>query len=150
MVLLSIYFEECKMNPKELRTALKPIVKELVYECLIKEGILSSVVSEVMKGAQVANSVVTEQRMPQQQPKKQVTRLESNEEAAARRKKLEESLMSKIGVNVFEGTQPLSNKAAINESSPESKARPLAGVAPDDPGVDISGLLRLTGGWKQL
>lgn len=138
------------MNPKELRTALKPIVKELVYECLIKEGILSSVVSEVMKGAQVAAPIVTEQRIQQNQPKKQVARLESNEEAAARRKKLEETLMSKIGVNVFEGVQPLSNRAAMNESSPESKARPLANIAPDDPGVDISGLLRLTGGWKQI
>lgn len=138
------------MNPKELRTALKPIVKELVYECLIKEGILSSVVSEVMKGAQTVAPIVTEQRIPQQQPKKQVSRLESNEEAIARRKKLEETLMSKIGVNVFEGTKPLSNKAALNESAPDSKASPLAGIDPSDSGVDISGLLRLTGGWKQL
>jgi hypothetical protein len=139
------------MNPKELRTALKPIVKELVYECLIKEGILSSVVSEVMKGAQTVAPIVTEQRIPQQQPKKQVSRLESNEEAIARRKKLEETLMSKIGVNVFEGTKPLSNKAALNESTtPDSKASPLAGIDPSDSGVDISGLLRLTGGWKQL
>ena len=139
------------MNPKELRTALKPIVKELVYECLIKEGILSSVVSEVMKGAQTVAPIVTEQRIPQQQPKKQVSRLESNEEAIARRKKLEETLMSKIGVNVFEGTKPLSNKAALNESTtPDSKASPLAGIDPSDSGVDISGLLRMTGGWKQL
>ena len=139
------------MNPKEIRTALKPIVKELVYECLIKEGILSSVVSEVMKGAQTVAPIVTEQRVPQQQPKKQVSRLESNEEAIARRKKLEETLMSKIGVNVFEGTKPLSNKAALNESTtPDSKASPLAGIDPSDSGVDISGLLRLTGGWKQL
>lgn len=139
------------MNPKELRTALKPIVKELVYECLIKEGILSSVVSEVMKGAQTVAPIVTEQRISQQQPKKQVSRLESNEEAIARRKKLEETLMSKIGVNVFEGTKPLSNKAALNESTtPDSKASPLAGIDPSDSGVDISGLLRMTGGWKQL
>ena len=116
------------MNPKELKTALKPIVKELVYECLVKEGILSSVVSEVVKG--MSTNQIVEQVIPQ--PKKQTPRLESNEEAAARRKKLEETLMSKIGVNVFEGTKP------------------LAGVAPDDPGVDISGLLKLTGGWKQL
>lgn len=152
MVLLSIYFVECVMNPKELKTALKPIVKELVYECLIKEGILSSVVSEVMKGTQsVAPMVVAEQRMAQQQPKKQAARLESNEEAAARRKKLEDTLMSKIGVNVFEGTKPLSNKAALNESTtPDSKASPLAGIDPSDSGVDISGLLRMTGGWKQL
>lgn len=139
------------MNPKELRTALKPIVKELVYECLIKEGILSSVVSEVMKGAQTVAPIVTEQRISQQQPKKQVSRLESNEEAIARRKKLEETLMSKIGVNVFEGTKPLSNKAALNESTtPDSKTSPLTGIDPNDSGVDISGLLRITGGWKQL
>lgn len=135
------------MNPKELKTALKPIVKELVYECLVKEGILSSVVSEVVKG--MSTNQIVEQVIPQQ--KKQTPRLESNEEAAARRKKLEETLMSKIGVNVFEGTKPLNSKGSIVESSsPEARAKPLAGIAPDDPGVDISGLLKLTGGWKQI
>lgn len=147
MVLLSIYFEECNMNPKELKTALKPIVKELVYECLVKEGVLSSVVSEVVKG--MSNNPIVEQTIPQS--KKQTPRLESNEEAALRRKKLEETLISKIGINVFEGTKPLNSKGSITESSSqESVAKPLAGIAPDDPGVDISGLLRLTGGWKQI
>ncbi len=46
------------MNPKDLKTALKPIVKELIYECLITEGILSSVVSEVVRGT--GNTIVSE------------------------------------------------------------------------------------------
>jgi len=139
------------MNSKDLKASLKPIVKELVYECLIKEGILSSVVSEVMKGVSTTQVIAEQRTVQTTQPKKQTPKLESNEEAAARRKKLEETLMSKIGINVFEGTKPMSKRGSVNESSaPEAKASPLANVDPSDPGVDISGLLRLTGGWKQI
>jgi TPP-dependent pyruvate/acetoin dehydrogenase alpha subunit len=37
-----------------------------------------------------------------------------------------------------------------SKSSAPSAADPLAGVDPHDPGVDIGGLLKLTGGWKQI
>ena len=138
------------MNPKELKTALKPIVKELIYECLITEGILSSVVSEVMKGT-TNKQMVSESVSPTKQPIKQNQKFESNEEAAARRKKLEESMKSKLGVNIFEGTTPLTSRGHVADSRPsETKALPLSNIAPDDPGVDISGLLSITGGWKQI
>ena len=51
------------------------------------------------------------------------------------------------GVNLFEGTTPA---PAPREPTNESVAAPLAGVDPSDPGVDIGGLLKLTGGWKQI
>ena len=141
------------MDPKQLKTALKPIVKELIYECLITEGILSSVVSEVTKG--VAGKPMVENI--QTQPKAKAIpqrKLEDDSEAMERRKKLEETLVGRLGVNVFEGTTPLGKGGSINERSSGAKApneaSPLAGTDPSDPGVDISGLLKMTGGWKQI
>lgn len=140
------------MDPKQLKTALKPIVKELIYECLITEGILSSVVSEVTKG--VAGKAIVENTQTQLKPKAiPQRRIENDTEAAERRKKLEETLVGRLGVNVFEGTTPLSKGGAITEHAsaraPEG-SDPLAGTDPGDPGVDISSLLKMTGGWKQI
>lgn len=133
------------MNQKDLKTALKPIVKELIYECLITEGILSSVVSEIMKGS--GNTIISESKqqtsnVKQQKPQQ---RLETNDEAATRRKKLEETLVGRLGINVFEGTQPLRERGAPSQTT---AGNPLAGLDPSDSGVDITGLLNLTGGWK--
>jgi hypothetical protein len=138
-------------DTKMLKQALKPVVKELIYECLITEGILSSVVTEVMKGARVAPIVESKQ---QTQPTKQITkpRLETDDEAAARKKKLQETLGSKLGINVFEGTTPLPSGGRQGDSSltQATAGNPLAGLDPNDSGVDISGLLKLTGGWRQI
>jgi len=138
-------------DTKMLKQALKPVVKELIYECLITEGILSSVVTEVMKGARVAPIVESKQ---QTQPTKQITkpRLETDDEAAARKKKLQETLGSKLGINVFEGTTPLPSGGRQDDSLPTqtTAGNPLSGLDPNDSGVDISGLLKLTGGWRQI
>jgi hypothetical protein len=140
------------MNPKELKTALKPIVKELIYECLITEGILASVVSEVTKG--MGNKIVESTTKTQAKPTVQQRRVETDDEAMARRKKLEEVLVGRLGVNVFEGTTPLNKGGSITERASGAKAPdgadPLSGTDPSDPGVDITGLLRMTGGWKQI
>ena len=140
------------MNPKELKAALKPIVKELIYECLITEGILSSVVSEVVKGT--GNTIVEtkQQTVQTTQTKQPRPKLETDDEAIARRKKLEETLVGRLGVNVFEGVQPLSAGGRERDSVPTqtTAGNPLSGLDPNDSGVDISGLLKLTGGWKRI
>lgn len=140
------------MNPKELKAALKPIVKELIYECLITEGILSSVVSEVVKGT--GNTIVEtkQQTVQTTQTKQPRPKLETDDEAIARRKKLEETLVGRLGVNVFEGVQPLSAGGRERDGVPTqtTAGNPLSGLDPNDSGVDISGLLKLTGGWKRI
>ena len=144
------------MNPKELKTALKPIVKELIYECLITEGILSSVVSEIVKGT--GNTIIetkqasqTKQQPVQTQTKQQPRqKLETDDEAITRRKKLEETLVGRLGVNVFEGVQPLSAGGRDNTPSQTTAGNPLSGLDPNDSGIDISGLMKLTGGWKRI
>jgi len=136
-------------DTKMLKQALKPVVKELIYECLITEGILSSVVTEVMKGDKTAPIIETKQQPQAKQPTK--PRIETDDEAVARRKKLQETLGSKLGINVFEGTTPLPSAGSVSSSPAQATAaNPLAGLDPNDSGVDISGLLKLTGGWRKI
>jgi LPS O-antigen subunit length determinant protein (WzzB/FepE family) len=48
------------------------------------------------------------------------------------------------GVNVFESTQPIAK-------SDDGPGKALSGVSPNDPGVDITGIMRLAGGkWDAL
>jgi len=136
-------------DTKMLKQALKPVVKELIYECLITEGILSSVVTEVMKGARIAPIIEAKQQTQVAKPTK--PRLETDDEAIDRRKKLQETLGSKLGINVFEGTTPLSSGGNVSSSPTQTTVgNPLSGMDPNDSGVDISGLLKVTGGWKQI
>ena len=41
------------MNKKQLLAALKPLVKECVKEVIFEEGVLSSLISEVVKGTEM-------------------------------------------------------------------------------------------------
>lgn len=140
------------MKKSELKDLIKPIVqecvKESVEEILLESGLLSAVIKEVMKGAL---PVLTEAKQaPVQQTTKQPQRSQYNnelleqmkrerEEAASEYRKqsseVSKSLSMKIGgVDVFKDTKPA--PATVQESV----ANPLGGVAPNDPGVDISKL----------
>ena len=55
------------MNKKELKALIKPIVKECINEVLLQEGVLSSIISEVMIGTQAA--VLKEQAPAPSKPK---------------------------------------------------------------------------------
>ena len=67
------------MNKKELKALIKPIVKECINEVLLQEGVLSSIISEVMIGTQTA--VLKEQAPAPPKPSK---RLETDDEAMRR------------------------------------------------------------------
>ena len=140
------------MNKNELKKVLKPLIKQCIKEVIFEEGALSTIISEVVKGTQGA-SMVYEQTKPQQKD-----RLETSQEALARRKsKLDEhkaKLMKSIGrdtyngVNIFEGTTPTTSRG--NESSSPHGSKALDGVDPRDPGVDLSSFGLPTGIWKKL
>lgn len=146
------------MNKKELKKLIKPIVKECINEVLLQEGVLSSIISEVMIGTQGA--VLQEQ--PKRKPKTPTRRLESDDEAMRRlqerksrsqdsKRKLLEAIGTDAygGVDLFEGTQALNSGG-----NPDAGAQPqgaLSGYAPDDAGVNIDGLLNIAGGaWKKI
>ena len=136
------------MNKKELKKLMKPIVEECIREVLLQEGVLSTIISEVVQGT---SGIVREQ----QTPAKPQRRLESDEEAMKRmqerkakhqnqRKMLLDAVGADAygGVDLFEGTTPA-------PAQQEKGKGALAGVAPNDPGVDISAFAS-SGMWKKL
>jgi hypothetical protein len=141
------------MNSNDLKKTLRPLVKQLVKEAMQEE--LSTVISEIIK--QTSSAQIVEQRVQKVQPvmNKQLQEERSAEKQRLieeRRKKLEEfSKNSFGGMNLFEGTTPAPAPRDVSGAKgAESVASPLAGVDPSDSGVDISNLLRMTGGWKQI
>ena len=143
------------MNKKELKALIKPIVKECIQETLLEEGMLSTVISEVVKGT---SGLVVEQ----QAPAKPVQKYESDEQAMRRiqeRKSQQQNQRKQLlnaigtdaygGVDIFEGTEPLRKGGDPAANSQAQGA--LSNYAPDDSGVDISGILNLAGGsWKKI
>jgi len=139
------------MNKNELKNTLKPLIKECIKEVILEEGILSGIVSEVLRGAQAAGAgtiVESRQASPQNAETQRVQEFREREQAEKERKRKildSREKMSKAigrgafnGTDLFEGTEPLSSggSPAASPSSPGA----LAGVAPNDPGVDISTL----------
>jgi len=132
------------MNKKELKSLIKPIVKECIYETLVEEGILSNVVSEVAKGLQ--DTLIVEQRVSSKPSRPLIQKVSQKKTTNDRQKNLNKrkELMDAIGtdayngVNLFEGTSALTNREATNEGD-SSGAVELG--APNDPGVDISTLI---------
>ena len=135
------------MKRNELKQVLKPLIKECIKECIFEEGVLSGIITEVVSGLETQR-VVTEgvtiqtkqnNKAPHKEEKEEIER-RYEADRQERIKRLNES--SSIG-DIYEGT-----KAIPEENSP---GNPLAGVPPDDAGVNIDGILNLSGGkWKQL
>ena len=138
------------MKKSDLKKLIKPIVKECIQESLLEDGVLSKVISEVAVGLASTETIV-------EQPKKEITQPAVNKresEALANLKEQRQKMLDAIGrdsmngVNVFEGTQPLSSTGEIGPGGPKSA---LSGVDPSDPGVDISDLAGIFGDtWKVI
>lgn len=122
------------MKKNELKNMLKPLIKECIKEVIFEEGALSTIITEVMKGTSNSQQIVETRA---QQPKQDFARQERKmQEAKERKRKLLDSIGKDAynGVNLFEGTTP-----APTPTSGQGQG-PLDGVAPNDPGVDISGI----------
>jgi len=134
------------MNINEIKKLLKPLIKETVKEVLFESGVLSGIVAEVAKGMQ--GQVIQESKQTFKQP--QVMNSGPTPDEVKRRKK---ELLDAIGkdafkgVDIFEGVE----KTRIPEQTQSTQGSPLAGLAPDDAGVDISGIVALGGkNWNAL
>ena len=124
------------MKKGDLKRLIKPVVKECIQEVLLEEGLLSSVVSEVVQGMQTA-TLVTEVAQPT--PKKHVEDPEiSRTKLKEKRKKLMEAIGmdSYNGVDLFEDTKPMSSYEASDQ-----KAGSIDLGNPEDSGVDISSVM---------
>lgn len=145
------------MKKSELQKMLKPLIKECIKEVIFEDGVLSSVVSEVARGlgAQVIREHTNENPVPTQQDFSRNRDMElqrqSQEGLEESRRKLEESLGGGVYSGIFENTTPLSKGGVPNQGS-SSESSPLSAYAPNDPGVDITGLVAAAGGqnWKKM
>ena len=137
------------MKKQELKKLLKPLIKECIKEVILEEGVLSNVVSEVVQGLG-APRIVEAKGAPvaQQASIEDVQRAAEQKRAQLNEQK--NKLLSAIdnssygGVDLFEGTNPLSSGGSTS-SEPQTQG-PLSDMEPNDPGVDISGIMGIAGG----
>ena len=138
------------MKKNDLKTLIKPLVKECIHEVLLEEGLLSNIVTEVAKGMQGNLVVETQQKQPdtlfnEDMHMKRKSK-ETRNKLREHRKKLMDSIGSDAynGVNLFEGTEAMTAQEA---AAPKGGDVDLGN--PSDAGVDISSLMRGTSQvWK--
>jgi hypothetical protein len=131
------------MKKNELKQVLKPLIKECIKECIFEEGVLSGIITEVAAG--LGGSIV-ETKTPhinEGADKQRQLEDEYEKKRQERIKRLNESAGQKIGIDIFEGTEPPGPESSSNS--------PLGGVDPGDPGINIDGIVNLSQGkWKHL
>ena len=137
------------MKKDQLKKILRPMIKECIREVIFEEGTLSTIISEVVRGTSSQQVVVSETKT---NPVKQQN---NTERAERKRKQLLEQKRKMLdaigstaynGVDLFEGTTPIASTPS--GGTPQGSGA-LDGVAPNDPGVDISSFAS-NGIWKKL
>ena len=132
------------MNKDQLKKILKPMIKECIKEVIFEDGTLSTIISEVVKGTG-SQKVVYESKQVTNQTN-QETLQRKQKQLLERKRKMLDAIGNDAynGVDLFEGTTP----APQSKSTPHG-SKALDGVAPNDPGVDISSFTS-NGIWKKL
>ena len=138
------------MKKSQLKRVIKPIVEECINEVLLEKGLLSSIISEVVKGIQPLQQSSMQQRPVMQENKlMQQQRQELQEQKYEMMKAQKRKLLDAagFGVDVFSGTEPI--EEAADPSNGQAGA--LSGVAPSDPGVDIAGIMSVANrDWSKM
>jgi len=141
------------MNKKQLKEILKPLIKECIKEVMFEDGVLSGIISEVTTGlraAQIVESQPQSKSNIQSDEARQRSIREQKEKFNAHKKKLLDAIGkdSYNGINLFEGTSPLSSGGPA-PGAPIPYEGPLAHVEATDQGVNIDGLFGAVGKhWK--
>ena len=132
------------MNKEQLKKTLRPMIKECIKEVIFEEGILSSIISEVVKGT--SQPLVESKQVSYRQS--QVDYEAKQRADKERRRKMLDSIGRDAynGVDIFEGTQPLRESKSVAPHG--SKA--LDGIHPNDAGVNLSALGVNTNLWSKL
>lgn len=135
------------MNKSQLKSRIKPIIKECINEILFEQGLLSNIIAEVVGGLQSqqqppAKLFKEEKALELQREELQKQKQQLEEERYQRLKEQKIKLLNASGfkTNVFEGVEPLSKGGSV-ESEISAQAGALAGVDPGDAGVDIAGIM---------
>ena len=135
------------MKKSELKKILKPLIKECIKEVVFEEGVLSGLISEVLKGTSRIEAQPRETTSENLIVERQEAQENYKEKINETKKKMLDAIGNESynGVNLFEGTEPLRKGGSQGAPSPPN---PLENYSPEDPGVDISSLF--SSRWKSL
>jgi|TARA_R110000824_G_scaffold312456_5_gene499537 hypothetical protein len=122
------------MKKSDLKQLIKPVVKECIQEVLLEEGLLSNVVSEVVKGMQGTLVENTTKQARTREPDLTARSNETKQKMQEHRKRMMGAIDKDAynGVNLFEGTAPIAETQQTGQADLGS---------PGDSGVDISSLM---------
>jgi len=131
------------MTKKELKKIIKECMKEVIFE----DGVLSTIIKEVMSvhfsSSITSQRIVTEQVKPNEK-EEEITKktVKKNSRLDEMRKHLNDSIGKGAygGVDIFSNVEPLSDSGIVSESSKLTPSNPMSGIDPRDPGVNIESL----------
>jgi hypothetical protein len=126
------------MKKSELKKVLKPLIKECIKEVLLEEtGVLAKVVSEVASG--MGQQIIAESSQPKREKFLQPKKVPPSDSKRAKKQLLDSIGKDAFnGINIFEGVDPITDKAPPPGEKTPSNTNPLRDMNPNDPGVDIS------------
>ena len=132
------------MNKSELKQVLKPLIKECIKEVIFEDGVLSGLITEVAQGL---GSIGTSPEVRASTSLSPSSKSESVLEAKKQLNEVKAQLQKASGLQgIFEGTKPLKSQS----TGKTSKYGSLRDSDPTDAGVNIDGLIKMTGGWSHL
>lgn len=124
------------------KSELKNIIKECVREVIFEEGMLSGIVSEVVQGMGTTTLVQETRTQSTPQPSRRLAETKQQVLSAVAANSYEDVKKKFSNPELFEGTRPIAE-------SKSGKGGALSGVAPNDPGVDISSIPGF-GSWSSV
>ena len=131
------------MDKLELKEILKPLIKQCIKEVIFEDGVLSGLITEVAQGLSNAQPATTITKIEKTPPKRNSDAIH---QAQQQLNEVKQQIQKASGLNgIFEGTSPLPP-----QKGRDSSHGPLRDVNPGDPGVNIDGLIKMTGGWNHL
>ena len=147
------------MKKSDLKRILKPIVKECINEALVEQGLLSNIISEVVRGLQpihrqssvpAPNNDKISFQQQQLEEERQELEYQKQQQLKEQKRKLLDA--AGFGTDVFAGTDPITGGITTeNKEQSNRQAGALSGIAPNDPGVDIAGIMALGGrNWGKM
>ena len=130
------------MKEQRLKKVLKPLIKECIKEIIFEDGVLSSIISESIRSVSAAPSP-----QPIVEEKKSPKRKAPNKQIEDKKKQLLGAIGATAygGLDLFEGTDAFTEA----EAAGSPKGDPMAGVNPNDSGIDITNIPGM-GNWGKL
>ena len=123
------------MNKEQLKKTLRPLIKESIKEVIFEEGILSGIISEVVKGT---GQQIVETQQPQ--PQYQQMHRQDHENRQRKMQENRQRMLDSIGRDAYNGVDLFENTTPMTAQQDTSAGSVDLGN-PTDAGVDISSLM---------